>query len=420
MDRRIKELIDFTETKLGLENYYLESHKLYRHVNIFNETIYTLSMEWFPNHVTELEDDNTNPEGTAVIDIDVNSRKLESVIFVGGTSYANGITCCEFDRNDIIKWIEQETELTYEKQFQLHKEEKREFQFKECIDGVAVSSSGSIEIRFDQEGKLTKFSVHGQFPPKEIVKEEAYTLSLEMVDQVAKNQLQLIEFPSYEKKRLFPVYVMEEIYITNDQTSIIPYEFIADVRSYLELGETINWDEPINKPFERIEIDWMEDVTAEQAFSSEPSPDSFPILKEEQEKCLVAVKDFLRQEYPNDSGNWNLKTLHREKGYIHAILRANIQDDRVFQRKLSIIIDAHSLQVLNYIDNQLMLKIFDQFEATDEVTVTKEEAYEKLKELFELTPYYVYDFDQKQYVLCGKLDCPYGVNASSGEVIDIR
>src|SRR5699024_733317 len=135
MDRRIKELIDFTETKLGLENYYLESHKLYRHVNIFNETIYTLSMEWFPNHVTELEDDNTNPEGTAVIDIDVNSRKLESVIFVGGTSYANGITCCEFDRNDIIKWIEQETELTYEKQFQLHKEEKREFQLKNVLMG---------------------------------------------------------------------------------------------------------------------------------------------------------------------------------------------------------------------------------------------------------------------------------------------
>ena len=89
----------------------------------------------------------------------------------------------------------------------------------------------------------------------------------------------------------------------------------------------------------------------------------------------------------------------------------------LFQRKLMIMIDAKSLQVVNYMDNKPMLEIFDQFQAPDKVTVTKEEAFEKMKELFELKPYYVYDFEQKQYVLCGKLDCHYGVNASNGEVI---
>ena len=82
-----------------------------------------------------------------------------------------------------------------------------------------------------------------------------------------------------------------------------------------------------------------------------------------------------------------------------------------------IMIDAKTLQAVNYMDNKPMLEVYDQFQALGKVTIPKEEAYEKLKELFELKPYYVYDFEQKQYVLCGKLDCQYGVNASNGEVI---
>ena len=272
-------------------------------------------MEWFPNHVTVQEDDGSNPEGTAIIEINVATRKFESAIFVMGKTYAkDGVTFANLDTKTIIKWIEHETGLTYGKQFQLHKEEEGELHFTECIDGVAVSPSGSIEVKFNQEGKLTLFSVHGQFPSKEMVKEETYTLSLEAVEQLAKEQLKLVEFPSYEQKKLFPVYAVEEIYVTNDGTSTIPFEIIADVKSYLKIDQTIYWDEPINEPFERKEINWIEDVTAEQAFSCEPSPVSFPITKVEQEKCVMAVKDFLRQEYPNDTGKWMLKTFIVTKG----------------------------------------------------------------------------------------------------------
>lgn len=418
MDRRLQELIDITKTKFGLDNYYLQLHRLSRNVNIFNDTSYTLCMEWFPNHVTEQVDDESNPDGTASIEIDVNSLKFKSAIFVRGKTYANnGVTFASLNRNDIIKWIEQETGLTYGKQFQLHREEVGELHFKECIDGVAVSPSGSIEIKYNQEAKLTFFAVHGQFPSKEMVTEDTYTLSLETVEHLAKEQLRLFEFPSYEQKKLFPVYGVEEIYVKNDQTSTIPFEFIVDVKSYLKIEKNVYWDAPINKPFERKEISWIEDITVEQAYSCEPSPVSFPITKEEQDKCIIAVEYLLRQEYPNDTGKWMLKTLNRDKGYIHAILRANHQDNRIFQRKLLIMVDAKSFQAINYMDNKPMLEIFDQFQAPDKVTITKEEAFEKMKQLFELKPYYVYDFEQKQYVLCEKLDCQYGVNAGNGEVI---
>lgn len=418
MDSRIQELIHITKVKFGLDHYYLQRHSLSRDVNIFNETVYRFGMEWFPEHVTEQEDDGSNPEGTAVIEVNLNTGKFESSIFVMGKTFAmNGVTFANRNTKTIIKWIEQETGLIYGKQFQLHKEKEGELLFKGCFEGVAVSPSGFIEVKVNQEGKLTLFSVSGQFPSKRMVKEETYRLTFEEIEQLAKEYLKLIEFPSYEKKKLFPVYAVEEIYFTNDGKSSIPFEVIVDEKSHLEINKTIYWDEPINIPFERKEINWSEDVSAEQAFSCEPSPDSFPISKAEQEKCVIAVNSLLSQKYPKDSGKWILKTLHRDKGYVHAILRANKQDNRIFQRKLMIIIDAKSFQVVNYLDNKPMLEVFNQFQAPEKVAVNKEEAFEKMKEWLKLKPYYVYDFKQKQYILCGKLDSEYGVNASNGEVI---
>ncbi|WP_284139617.1 MULTISPECIES: hypothetical protein [unclassified Virgibacillus] len=416
MDSRIKRLIDATKIKFGLDNYYLKRHGLDRYVNIFNETVYTLSMEWFPNHVEEPEDDS-NPEGTAVIEVNVHSHKFVSAIFVMEKTYAkNGISFAGLHINDIIKWVEQETGLTYGRQLQLQKEDDGRLLFKEVINGVDVSPSGSVEIKIDEEGKLTFFAVHGQFPSKEMIKEETYTLSFDKVEHLAKEQLKLIEFPSHDQKRLIPVYGVEEVYILNKQMTMIPFDFIANVRSYINIDKTISWDTPMKISFIRKEIR-CEGITADQAFSSQPSPDSCPITKKEQEASVLAVKDFLRQEYPNDSGVWNLKTLHRDKGYIHASLGTNKQDNRIFQRKLRVIIDGSSLQAVNYMDNKPMLEIFDQFQAPDNSTINKGEAYKKLKNLYELKPYYVYDFEQKQYLLCGKLDCQYGVNASNGNVI---
>ena len=68
----------------------MQRHSFSRNVNIFNETVYTFGMEWFPNHVTEQEDDGSNPEGTAVIEINVNTCKFESAIFVMGKTFCQG------------------------------------------------------------------------------------------------------------------------------------------------------------------------------------------------------------------------------------------------------------------------------------------------------------------------------------------
>ncbi|WP_028595914.1 hypothetical protein [Paenibacillus assamensis] len=420
MDKKIQELIDLTNEKFGLRNYRLERYSLYRKVNVFNDTVYTMVMEWFPKHVTTQEDDDSNPEGTAVVEINVHDRKFLSAIFVRGKTYAtDGVMFTDVRSNNIIRWIEDETGLVYGEQFQLDQAKERDFLFKECINGIAISPSGLIQVTCNQEGKLISFSAHGQFPPTAMIREESYTLSLDKIKHLAMEQLKLIEFPSNKDETLVPVYAIEEIFVQNDGKSTIPYEVFSDTRSYLKIDQTLCWDDPIDTPFERQEVSWMEEVTWEQVWLSERSPDSFPITTEEQTKCLVAVKNLLRQQYPNDSDQWMVKTLHRDQGHIYAVLRMNNQVNRVFQRKLTIIIDTGSYQAVNYMDNESMLNFFDPFKVANPVSINKEEAYDNLLERIELTPCYVYDFEQKQFILYGKLDCHYAVNAGSGEVISL-
>ncbi|MEL3961038.1 hypothetical protein MKZ01_07145 [Lysinibacillus endophyticus] len=416
MDTRVQELVEYTINKFGLNQYYLQNYHFNRTVNSFNETVYTLSMEFFPNHAEkddDDDDDDSNPDGTACIEINIENRKFTSVIFVMGKSYTENGVVYNGEMEEIIEWVENETGLTYGKHFQIHKEEKGEVYFKACINSISVSPSGWINIKFNEEGKLTLFSVFGEFPSIEVAEE--FSLNLDKIDHLKKEQIKLINFPSYEEKKLYSIYAVEEIYITNDGTRTIPFEIFKDEK----VGQTIYWEEPLNTSFERKYINWMGEISAEQAFACEPSPDIFPITELEQEKCISAVRDFLRQEYPNDSGKWVLKSLSREKGYIHATLNANSQDNYVFQRKMKVWIDPEHFKVDNYMDNDVMLETFNEFQPSDKGTITKEDAYEMLEEYFELIPTFVYDEKQQRYVLCGKLDCRYSVNAASGEVVSL-
>ncbi|OAB25551.1 hypothetical protein PMSD_27755 [Paenibacillus macquariensis subsp. defensor] len=418
MNVRLKALIDSTKQKFGLDNYYLHRHSFYRKLNIFNETEYTLCMEWFPTHITEQEDEDLNPEGTAVININVNNGLYESVIFVGGKSYASGNTFKDLGKIEIVKWIENETGLIYGTHFQLIKEGEREYLFQECVDGIPVSS-GNIAIKFDEEGNLTDFYKYGHYPSKEWVTEESYSLSLEDMEQLVKAQLKLIEIPDYDQEVLILAYGLEEIYVTNDGKYTIPFEFIINTR-YVKIDKIMDWTSSNAQLFERKEVSWVEDVTIEQVFSKEPHPDSIPLSKLEQEKSINAVIDFLSEVYPDDTANWTLKTLHRDIGNIHATLRVHKQDNRVFQRKLKIIIDAERFQAINYMDNKSLLETFHLFQAPDEITINKEEAFEQIRERITLEPYYVFNSEEQRYILCGKIDCNYVVNASNGEVISLN
>ena len=50
----------------------------------------------------------------------------------------------------------------------------------------------------------------------------------------------------------------------------------------------------------------------------------------------------------------------------------------------------------------------------------KDEAFQYIRPYIELTPVYVYNAERKEYILCGKLDSQYGVNAVHGEIVELN
>ena len=53
MEKRMKDLVEYTKEKYGLKQYYLHRWDILRNTTHFNDTVYTLSMEWFPNHIQD-------------------------------------------------------------------------------------------------------------------------------------------------------------------------------------------------------------------------------------------------------------------------------------------------------------------------------------------------------------------------------
>ncbi|WP_141499863.1 hypothetical protein [Paenibacillus luteus] len=422
MHPKIESYIEWAIFKFGLEHYTLERHHLYRSINQFNETVYSLSMEWFPGHHTQQEQDTSdyNPIGTAVIDLDIDRSVVNSILFVGGKSYASRSMFSSMEDKEIKKWIEAETGLRFGVHLQLAKQNERTYSFTGCIDGIALSPPASIELEFDQEGRLTKYTKVGYFPSVDEVIVECYSLSLDRVEPLLTEQIQLMEVPIHEHRNLISLYGVEEIFVTNDGLSAIPFEFNSKWGVSVVMDKVVEWETPINASFTRKKIRWQEELTFEQASSGEKHPDALPITELDLEECWKAILHFLRQVYGGDSGKWLLQKLHREKGMIHATLKAGKQDLKVFQRKLLIMMDRERHQVLNFMDNEGLLDTFDGFQASEPIRLDKDEALVRLRERIHLTPYYVYHVELKKYILCGKLDCDEAVHASSGKIMALR
>lgn len=419
MKSRINELIQHTKEKLGLQDYYLYRSDVRRSATILGDTVYTLSMEWFPNHEQDLLDEDLNPTGTAVVEVDFHTGLFTTAIFVGGISYAEGVKLSIEDSNAVVRWIESETGLQEGTHFVFHKRKDKRMSFRKILNGVSVSPSGLIEVEVDEAGNLTFFSIYGDFSKKETFNREKYELTLPQVKHIVAEQLKLAEFPNMETEKMTPAYAIEEVYIRNRDLSLIPFSVIVAEKAYVELDKLIKWEGEVQQVFQEKSLTLTEEVSFNQALKREPHPDLKEVTKEDIERSIAAVQRFLAQVYKSDSGKWSLKSIHRDKGYLVAKIQLKEQTQSVLKRNIQLFIDRSCYEVMNYMDTKSLLEMIADFQKAEEVTVAKAEALEKLHNFIELTPYYVYDRKQGRYVLCGKLDCHYAVNAITGEVVSL-
>lgn len=415
MNRHLDKAINYTKEALGLTNYYLKRYELYRKQTNLSKTSYILSMEWFPRD-REIIDVDLNPTGTACVDVDFHRFTINTIVFVDGVSYAEQTIYPERTKQNVMEWIRQMTDLPEEQEIIQMETEDNYFLFQASIDGITFSPPSMIDVKFNDRNQLSLFSFSGHFPVEGEVKRDDFNITLDQIEDIAKDQCKLFQLPQEREEKWLRLYGMEEVYISNDQRKVIPFE-ASDEPDRLFVNETLKWEEAIEEEYTYGDIDFIPNVTLEQAEKQEVDPDTLPITADEEKKVLQEVTRFFQREYAEDSGKWYAESLRRDNGYIFAEAKHLEHTERLPRRKINIAIDKNHLQVVNFIDNDIFLEMFADYAPADKVNISKEEAFQELKFYITITPTYVYDSLLESYILCGKMDCDYALHAVTGEIL---
>lgn len=418
MDERLVKIVNKTVDDFGLEGYTLESHSIHKERNSNGGAYYILNMEFFPGKENIVAEDDLNPDGTAVISYLIQKGTFQSVIFVGGKTFSAKHHFVEKTADEVARWVENETGLRYGAAFKLTGVLENGFRFKAHIDGVQLSSSGMIEIEFDELGRLTSYYIDELIPQDDQIIKEAFSLTLEEIEPFVKEQLQLVEIPIESNNEFAAIYAMEEVYIVQSDKRAIPFE--EQERSDIPINEVIMWDTPLSNELMYIDLSLTTETTIEEAFNHIDVNDKLTISTEQIEESKRIVRDVLRSEYPTESNVWTFAKIRLTDNFIEAHCHLANKKSTLFNRKIVLFINPENMKVINIMDNgELFEEVFGSFSSAQKAKVTHDEAFEKLLSYITLDPVYVYDPNVGNYVLCGLLDAAEGVDAVTGEIVSL-
>ncbi|MCD5324388.1 MULTISPECIES: hypothetical protein [Pontibacillus] len=412
MEQTSQAIAERVKKKFGLDGYTLERTHLHREAGSFDQTHYVFNMEWFPKGTAPTEDE-LNPEGTASIDVDLHTERVKSLVFVGGRSEAHTATLQT--EQEVIRWVETETGLTFGEHFEFKSKQDRKYMFSSVVNGISTSPSGMISVELNEDNLLIFFTIHGHFPVIHEVIPESFSLTLEDIPDLIMEQFMLVNFPLMSSSRFEPAFSLEEIYVTNDGTSTRPFR-LTDAVHLISIGEVMTYEPSLDEEFHEEKINLSDEVTWEQAKQREPHPDLLPIKDEMVEDTQKALTEFLQVVYPKDSGEWIWQSVERESGYLVARLEIAQTTNDFYKRKINVFLNENGTKVLTYMENDLFREMTSHFEEAKPAVLSKQEAYHLIKDKITLTPVYVLDHGEARYRLYGKLDCEYAVDARSGEV----
>lgn len=417
MDTKLQALIDYFTEHFGLEHYQLERYSFYKESLYNGEFQYQCTMELFPNATKDEAEEDLNPPGTAVIEYNLTTQKLVSVLFVNGQSFSTKTFFKEQTVRDIASWVEEQTGYHYDKDFFVTDTLDNGYEFKTDFHGISSSPSGTIEVEFDEEGKLTSFSTFNMQTIQEEVEQENFTLSLADIAETVKKQVQLIRFPDEVEQRFIPLYAINETFITNDGKELITYE--VEKRDEVIINQVVEWTEALEGTIERKIVAPYIEVSLEEAFAQGGKTVKPAIENEQIPIILQKVRDVLRTVNPDDSGKWMVATIRRTDTFIEVICTLNEAQRAFLNRKFILLLDPITLDTLNYIDNKELMDILFSFTPAPKEKVSQEEAYQKLYSSITLTPTYVYNPSKKKFQLCGLLDSQYCVDAITGNLLPL-
>ena len=208
MDKRLQNIADDIKVKYGLDEYKLETYSKHKERNSIGEAYYKFDMEFFPNVIVGEYEEDLNPEGTAVVDYNIQKDIIESVVFVEDKSFSTMTHFPGKTEEEVGYWIESETGLAYGSDFVMTDVLENGFHFSPNILDVEITPAGMIEVEFDNNGKLTSYNLYDPIPSSEDVELTEFTLTLQSIEPLARKQLQLVNFPIDGSKKYVTVYAI--------------------------------------------------------------------------------------------------------------------------------------------------------------------------------------------------------------------
>jgi hypothetical protein len=415
VNEQIQAIVVELQEKYGLEQYILKRYHIFSETNVDNKTSYILSLEWFPTDQVNTDDEDFNPDGSVVMDVDLHTKKVKRIIFVNDVSYAaEGISPTP-EVEEVIDWIEEMTDMMFGRQFKLIEESERKFTFHATVDNIEVAPTGDIEVSFNERGQLTLFSIDGVFPTEDDIEWEPFSLTKEDVLDEIKQHLALIDTPIEEEEKWLKVWHLNQFFIRNDKSEIFLPENLYNLNTFIDLNVNLKWDSVGTYEFTPKDTDFSTEVSYEEAINKVTVT---PISEEEVQRSLEETKELVSSLFPKDSGTWTVTGMYPEKNYIITELKGDMF--KAFQRKLKVIISRDHYKAANYWDNQFIIDMYSSYKEPEVATVTKDDALEKMVKHINVTPVYVKEKKSNRYVLCAKVDCDIVIDGVTGDVLTFQ
>ncbi|WP_042144153.1 hypothetical protein [Paucisalibacillus sp. EB02] len=415
MNEQIHAIANSLQKDYGLDDYVLKRHHIFSETNVDNNTNYILSLEWFPEDQVNKENEDFNPDGSVVMDVDLHTNKIRRIIFVNDVSFAQEGIFPSPNIEHVIEWIEELTGLMFGRQFKLMSETERKFTFHATIDNIDIAPTGDIEVAFNEDNQLSLFSIGGVFPTEDEVDWEPFSLTKEDIRNEVEQHITLIDIPIEKEEKWLKAWNLNQLFIRNDKSEILLPESLYNLNTLIEMNVSLEWDSANTYELTPKDIDFSTEVSYQDAMEKVTVT---PISEEEVHRCIEETKKLVSSLFPKDSGKWTVTGMYPEKNYIITELKGDMFN--AFRRKLKVIISRENYKTANYWDNKLFLDMYQSYKESEDATINKTDAMEKMYKHINVTPIYVKENKSNRYVLCGRVDCDIIIDGVTGEVLTIQ
>lgn len=407
-------------------------------LSLLCETEYLIELEWLPESWKREGADERNPPGTVTVVLDARTRGLCSYHTVRhdepksrDSDVNTPAVTLQAAKACAWQWIERFAGLTEKAgSVELASENQDQralsFYFRQTREGIPFYPSMLLHIKVGRDGQVISYANYGTThaadisfrglpgdpPPSPVQVRQAALEAFELIYAPESSEL-----PSW-------LYGVEETFLDAATGDKKPYELQAPYQGTPPLNRPLLWDKDKQAQEKTYTHDQSRALIGERmeraAASSElrdaiidweaVHPDAEPISPDEVERVYESICVWGHQKYPGESGQWMLGRVLRKSGLLVAVLERNNREYRAAFRT-KVLIDPDSFAVISDIS-------FGDLPRKPEELLTKEQAFNKIADTVTSKPYYVWEEQKREYRLMYLIDCPFVIDACSGERVE--